>query len=118
MISFLLNWVLSAIGLWLIAFYMPGIFLADFNTAIIVIAVFSLINLIVKPVVSLLALPLNILTLGLVSFLINALMFALGAWLVAGFEVSGFLPALIGSIVLGLISGLVGQLTAANLKGR
>ena len=112
MVAILLNWILSALALWFIAFYVPGIYLLNYQTAVVVIAVFSLINVIIKPVVNLLALPFNILTLGLASFLISALMFGLGAWLVDGFEVSGFIPALIGSVLMALASAMVGTLTS------
>lgn len=107
----LLNWILSAGGLWLIANYVDGIMVNSLVTALIVIAVFSVMNVLIKPILGLLTLPLNILTLGLFSFVINAVLFGAGAYFVPGFTVVGFMPALIGSVCMAVLSSLIGTLT-------
>ncbi len=77
--------------------------------AIFSIVALTLVNTFVRPVVSLLALPLNCLTLGLMRFVINALMFWLVGTLKIGLRVDGFVPALFGSIVLSCVSGILDQ---------
>ncbi len=75
----------------------------------------TLVNAFIKPLVSLLALPLNCLTLGLMSFVINALMFWLVGLLGLGLKVDGFVPALFGSIVLSCVSGILDQLITEQI---
>jgi putative membrane protein len=75
--------------------------------------VMGLLNFFVRPILSLLSLPLNIVTLGLFSFVLNALLFALAANVVQGFEVSNFLSALAGSILLALMTSLLSSFLPA-----
>jgi len=103
----LLHWVLSALLLLLIASVLPGLHVASFGVALGAILVMSLLNMLVRPILLLLTLPINLLTLGLFSFIINACLFAVAAWLVPGFVVHSFLTALIGSILLAILSGVV-----------
>jgi putative membrane protein len=70
-------------------------------------AVFGVVNLIVKPLVTLLSLPVIILTLGIALFFVNLLMLALTAWLVAGFDIDGFWPAVGGTIVVWLVNAVL-----------
>lgn len=77
-------------------------------TLAIVALIFGLVNLIVKPVVKLIALPLMLLTLGLFTFVINALMLMLTGWLAGdSFEVDGFLAALLGGLIISIVSWAV-----------
>ena len=79
------------------------------NVFLVVLAL-ALVNAFIRPIVKLVTLPLNCLTLGLLGFVINALMFWLVSALDIGLHVGGFLPALFGSVVMSLISGLLGTL--------
>lgn len=76
--------------------------------------VIGLINLLVKPLVSLLSLPLVILTLGLFYLVINGAMFALAAWLLSGLTVDGCLPAILGGLVIALANWLVRTLFSGD----
>lgn len=98
----LLRWLISAGILLLIAYVVPGIHLASFYTALIAALILGLINAIIKPIISLLALPVTLLTLGLFSLVINALMFYLASTVVKGFVVTGFWPAFWGSIIMAI----------------
>ncbi|GAB4470368.1 MAG: phage holin family protein [Armatimonadaceae bacterium] len=80
---------------------------AGLVSAFIVILALTLVNAFIRPIVNLLTLPLNCLTFGLFSLVVNALMFWLVGALDLGLVVNGFLPALFGSVVLGAISGLL-----------
>lgn len=114
LLSAILHWVLTAIILLLIGAVLPGIEIASIGTALIAALVMGVVNLLIRPILLLLTLPLSILTLGLFAFVINALMFALVAWLVPGFEVTNFLSALVGSILLALMTSLLSGLTSAR----
>ncbi|MES2006510.1 MAG: phage holin family protein [Patescibacteria group bacterium] len=107
MLKSILHVVATAGALLLIAHYVPGISIASFTVAAIVALVWGLIGLTLKPILGLLTLPINLLTLGLFSFVLNALLFWLMAMLVPGFEVSGFIPALEGSVILSLVAWVI-----------
>jgi putative membrane protein len=87
-----------------IAYYLPGVAVASFYTALIAALVLGLVNAVIRPLVSLLALPLTLITLGLFSLVINALMFWLTSTVVKGFIVTGFWPAFWGSIIMSVVS--------------
>lgn len=99
----LLRWLVSALGLILITRLIPGIGVESFYTALIAALILGLINAIIRPVVKLLALPINLLTLGLFSLVINALMFWLASTVVKGFEVTGFWPAFWGALIMSVV---------------
>ena len=105
--SILLNWVILAALIMLTAAIIPGVGVDGFVTALWVALIMGVINWTIKPLLSLLTLPLNFLSFGLFSFVINALMFGLAAYLVGGFQVSGVISALLGSILLGFLAGLI-----------
>lgn|SRR3989338_936127 len=97
----ILKFLLTAIAVFLIASYVPGITIeGGWMTVALVALAWSLISLIVKPVLSIITLPLTFLTLGLFSFVLNAFLFVAMEWVVPGFSVLGFVPALIGSLLL------------------
>jgi len=103
-VAFITRWLLSALGLALTAWLVPGIEVHNGTTLFIAALVLGLLNAIVKPLLILFTLPLTILTLGLFLLVINAILFLLAAHLVPGFEVHGFWPAFWGALVLSLIS--------------
>lgn len=84
-----------------------GIEVSSFYIALIVALLWGLMSFTLKPLLMLLTLPLTILTLGLFSFVLNALLFWFLASFVAGFSVDGFIPALIGSVALTLVSSVL-----------
>lgn len=100
----LLRWLISAAALMLIALYVPGIKVANFYSALIAALIFGLINALIRPIALLLTLPVNILTLGLFTLVINALMFWLASTIVKGFFVTGFWPAFWGALIMWIIS--------------
>lgn len=111
--SILLRWFLSALTLFLVALLVPGFHVAGLYAAFIAALILGLINAIIRPVLLILTLPINVLTLGLFTFVINALMLLLASSIVKGFDVDGFGPALVGALVITLISWAAGSL----LKG-
>ena len=102
--SFLINWLLSGLAIVITAYLLPGVHLSGIKAALLAAIVLGLINAVIKPVLKLLTLPLTIMTLGLFSLVINALLIMLTAKLVPGFQVQGFLWALAFSLVLALVN--------------
>jgi len=118
MLSFFLTWIVAALSLVITAYIVPGITVASFPAAMLAAVFIGLVNAVVRPIITLLTLPLSILTLGLFLFVVNAISLSLASWLAGafsiGFTVSGFWPALFGSIVLSFVSGLIGRFVNAD----
>lgn len=100
----ILRWILFALALLFIAWLIPGIHIGSFQAALLAAFVIGLVNIFIRPLFVILTLPITILTLGIFIFIINALLFLLVAHVVPGFEVDGFFSALLGSILLSIIS--------------
>ena len=108
MIKFLVKFLIFAIAVYVAAYFVPGIDVIGFKGALIASAVLGLLNTFVKPVVKLLTFPVNLLTLGLFSIVINASMVLLCELYVPdSIIVSGFMPALIYSVVLAVVSWIL-----------
>jgi putative membrane protein len=103
----LLNWVLSAIAVWIVAQLVPGIHVNGAVAALIAALAIGFINATIGLVLKIVTFPLTLVTLGLFWFVINALMLELAAALVPGFQVHGFFAAFIGAIVLSLVNVLL-----------
>jgi putative membrane protein len=103
----LLNWILSALAVWIVAQIVPGVQVNGALAALIAALAIGFINATIGFVLKIVTLPLTLLTLGLFWFVINALMLELASALVPGFHVRGFLAAFIGAIVLSLVNLLL-----------
>lgn len=112
----LLHWVLSAIAVWIVAHIVPGISVSGPTAALIAAAVIGLVNATIGLLLKIVTFPLTIVTLGLFWFVINALMLELAAAFVRGFEVRGFVPALIGAVMLSLVSSVLQWLVMPSRK--
>ena len=110
MIKILLRFLLVAGAIFLISTYISGIVVRDTTTILIVAAVWSLIIMLVRPVLKVLTFPLTLVTLGLFSFVLNAVLFYAMTYFVPGFHVTGILSALIGSAILSFVSSAVDHL--------
>ena len=104
MLKIILKWVIFEWMIMLVGWLTPGLAVANFLTAMLAAVVIALINAFIKPVIMMLTLPINFLTLGLFTLVINALLFMFAAYLVPGIEVSGFLSALLASVLISLFS--------------
>ena len=100
----LIRWFVNALSLFIVSKIVTGIEVKDFTTALIASLIIGLINTLIKPVLLLLTLPINILTLGLFTFIINAVLLLLAGNVISGFIVQNFWSAFIGSILLSLVS--------------
>ena len=108
--NLLLRWVINAGTLLLLAFYLPGMEVSGWYSALITALVLGLVNAVLKPILLILTLPVNILTLGLFTFVINALLFWFVASFIKGFDVTGFMPAFWGAFILSVVSWLTSNL--------
>lgn len=100
----ILRWLAYSLAIVFVAWIIPGISVANFLTAMLVCVIMALINAFIKPVLMFISFPINFLTLGLFSLVINALLFMLAGAVTPGFAVDGFLSALLGSILLSLFA--------------
>ncbi len=114
--EFAMNLLISGLAVVVSSYVLPGVQVDGFLTAIVVAIVLAVVNVFVKPVVEFLTLPLNMLTLGLFSFVINALMILLVAALVPGFHVDGLLWAVVFSIVLSLVGSVLYSMTPGKKR--
>src|SRR5262245_39866700 len=104
MLNILINWLLSAVSLILVAHVIRGFEVISFGTALIASLVIGLVNATVGLILKIVTFPLTLMTLGIFWFVINALMLKLAAALVTGFTIDGFLPAFFGAIVLSIVN--------------
>ena len=100
----LIHWFLSSLAIMVAAYVLPGIHVSSFWAAVVAALVIGILNVLVKPVLIVLTLPINILTLGLFTFVINALLILLASSIVKGFEVESFGWAFLFAIVLSIIN--------------
>lgn len=107
MLRILIHIIAVALTILLLPSIIPGIIVSDPTTAFIVAVFWGVITLLIRPILMLLTLPINLITLGLFSFVVNAGLLLLVASLIDGFEVSGFIAALLGAAALSAVSWLV-----------
>jgi putative membrane protein len=103
----IMTWLLAACALLMVAYLYPGVQVQSFGSALIAAFVIGLFNMVLRPVLVILTLPVTIVTLGLFVFVINALLFWAAASLLDGFQVSGFGAALLGSLIYSVLMMLV-----------
>jgi len=106
--KFLLHWLVIALALWVTAAILPGVGFTSTTALAIAAIVLGLVNALVRPVLTILTLPITILTLGLFYLLVNGFVFFLASKIVPGFEVAGFWWAVLGALVVGIISWFIG----------
>jgi putative membrane protein len=109
--GFLIRLLIAAAGLWA-ASLVPGISIASTSTLLIAALLLGVVNAVVRPVLVVLTLPITVITLGLFLLVINAAMLGLVAWLLEDFSIQGFGPALLGSVVVSVVSWIGSRITS------
>ena len=104
---FLLTWLLTALALVITANLVPGFRIDSFPAALLASIVLGLVNAVIKPILIALTLPITLVTLGLFLLVVNALTIWLAGAITPGFDVLGFLPALLGSIILTIVASVL-----------
>ena len=105
--GFIIKLLLTGLAAVLASYILPGVHIDTFMTALILALVLALLNTIVKPILVILTIPVTIVTLGLFLLVINALIILLADYLITGFDVSGFITALLFGIVMAIISAIL-----------
>jgi len=104
--NYIIRWLINAVGLLIVSKIMGSIEIDGILTAVVAAAVIGLINIFLRPLLIILTLPINILSLGLFTLVINGLIFYFVGSIVEGFHVSGFLAAFLGALILSIINVL------------
>ncbi|MEE9331923.1 MAG: phage holin family protein [Methylophilaceae bacterium] len=107
---FLLGWIINALALLLVAHFVPDIYMSGLDVALIAAVVIGLVNILIKPVLVILTLPITILTLGIFILVINGVLFWVVGHYLQGFEVRTIVAGVIGAVAYSLISWLLATL--------
>ncbi|MBV9349520.1 MAG: phage holin family protein [Patescibacteria group bacterium] len=97
----------SVLAILAAAYFVPGVTVSNFFAALLIAIVLGVLNVTVKPLITLLTLPFTLLTLGLFTFVINGLILWLAAAFVPGFSVAGFIPAFLGALVIAVVNWIL-----------
>ena len=108
--NIIIKWILFALLIMLIAWIIPGISITGFISALIVVVILSIVNVLIKPIVQFISFPLNFITLGLFSLIINALLFLLVAKFSPGFQIDGFWSGFFGALILSILTPLIDKI--------
>ncbi len=107
MLYILLVWILSALALLITSKLVKGFEIKDFKSALIASLIIGLLNAILRPILLLLTLPINILTLGLFTFVVNAIVLRMAAGMMSSFKIAGWMTAIIAAFVLVIVQLLM-----------
>ncbi|MFV1922495.1 MAG: phage holin family protein [Methylotenera sp.] len=115
--KFILIWLLNALALLVVAYFIPGIYMAGLDVALIAAVLIGLVNMLIRPILVVLTLPITVLTLGLFILVINGFLFWLVGRYLQGFEVNTIMAGILGALAYSLISWalaslLIGRRTA------
>lgn len=102
--------LINTLALLITAYLIPGFIVANFSSAVVAAVVIGVINTFIKPILKLITLPITFLTLGLFSLVLNVLLLIAAAYITPGFDIQGIMPAILGSLVLSLVSSFLGLL--------
>lgn len=116
MTGFLLRAVIAAGGLWLASSWIDGFSISTTGTLLIAAALLGVVNAVVRPIAVILTFPITIVTLGVFLLVINAGMVALVAWVLPNFTITGFWPALLGALIVSVVSWLGSWFVGSTLK--
>src|SRR5436309_8726893 len=115
---FLVRLLLNGVAIILAAYVLPGLHIDGPFAALAAGIILGFVNAIVRPILFVLTLPLTLVTLGLFIFVLNAICFALTAWLVPGFSVDGFWSALLGALLVSVVSWILNGLVVGKKERR
>jgi putative membrane protein len=115
--SLLVHLIVLALALWVASNVVPGVHVASWSALIVGAAVLGIVNAVVRPVMTILTLPITILTLGLFYLVVNGAAFGLAAAFVPGFDVASWLAAILGALVTGVAAWVAGALLTPATRG-
>jgi putative membrane protein len=112
--SLIIRWIINAVALMLVSYLFQSIEVSSFAAALVAALVLGLVNAVIRPILILITLPINVLTLGLFTLVINALLFWFVASFLEGFEVAGFWSAFWGALTYSIISFVISMLVPGD----
>ncbi|MEO8591817.1 MAG: phage holin family protein [Candidatus Solibacter sp.] len=115
LVHWIVNWLVAALALWLMAQIIPGIQLREFKTALIATVILAVVDITVGPILRFIALPITFLTLGLFNFVLKAVFLKLASLFTPGFRIDGFLNAVLGALVLTALDIVLRRVAWATL---
>jgi putative membrane protein len=125
MTGILIRWIILTVSIIAAAYAINGIHIGGFLAAFFAAAVLGILNAVLRPILILLTLPINILSLGLFTFIINAFLLKMVSGVIPGFDIQGFWPAILGALVISIVSWLLnsvigerGQVEFIDLRKR
>lgn len=116
MTGFILRALIAAFGLWLASTWVDGFAITTTPTLLIAAALLGVVNAIIRPIAVILTFPITIVTLGIFLLVINAGMLGLVAWLLPDFSIAGFWPAVLGAIIVSIVSWIGTWFVGSSLK--
>ena len=116
MTGFILRALIAAFGLWLASTWVDGFSITTTPTLLIAAALLGVVNAIIRPIAVVLTFPITIVTLGVFLLVINAAMLGLVAWVLPEFSIAGFWPALLGAIIVSIVSWIGTWFVGSSLK--
>jgi len=114
----LLRWLTLTLAVIVTAYLLDGIRISGFFSAVLAAAALATLNTFLRPVILVLTLPINVLTLGLFTFVINALLLKMASAAIPGFDVIGFWPAVWGSLLISVVAGLLNKFIGERMPPR
>jgi putative membrane protein len=117
LVHILASWLASALALWIVAQIIPGIEVQGFGAALMATIVIAIVNGTIGVVLKFLFFPVTLLTLGLFLLVLNALLLKLASLFTPGFTVRGFLPAMVGSVVLTILTSVLRHMVVPSRMG-
>jgi len=103
----IMRWIILTAAITIASYIIKGIYIEGFFSALFAAAILGILNSFFRPILIIITLPLNILTLGLFTFIINAVLLKMASGVIGGFEIHGFWPAIFGSLIISAVSWLL-----------
>lgn len=110
MTTLVVKWLVSALAIFAVGSFLPGIHVSDYMTALWAALALGILNAVVRPVILILTLPINLITLGLFTFILNGFVFWLATQFVSGFHADGFWWAVLGALLVSVISTIADRM--------
>jgi len=114
----LLRWLTLTLAVIVTAYLLDGIRISGFFSAVLAAAALATLNTFLRPVILVLTLPINVMTLGLFTFVINAVLLKMASVVIPGFDVIGFWPAVWGSLLISIVAGLLNAFIGERMPPR
>jgi putative membrane protein len=114
MITLLIKWLILALGVFFVGNFLPGIHVPDYKVALIVALVLAVLNVTLRPILKLISLPITLITLGLFALIVNGFVFWLVPFIVKGFVIDTFWWAVLGVIVVSLITSILDRIVLGS----